>query len=88
MYNALNGSGDELYGVEPPSYYIKNLLLMLGVVAFPLALLSPIALLFRNEISQPLSDPHKVLTICVACFVWLILLVSRPHKVCLYKQVY
>ena len=30
LYNALSGSGDELYGVEPPMYYLKNLLLMVG----------------------------------------------------------
>lgn len=30
MYNALAGSGDELYGVEPASYYLKVRLRFIG----------------------------------------------------------
>jgi hypothetical protein len=41
LYNAIGGSGDELYGIEPASYYVKNLLLNMGV-AWPLVLLSPL----------------------------------------------
>jgi hypothetical protein len=43
LYNTLGGSGDELYGVEPPSYYIRNLFLNLGI-AWPLGAAAPILL--------------------------------------------
>lgn len=43
-YNVLDageGRGDELYGVEPASYYVKNLFLNTSV-AFPLAVALPL----------------------------------------------
>lgn len=43
-YNVLDageGRGDELYGVEPASYYVKNLFLNTSV-AFPLAVVLPL----------------------------------------------
>jgi len=39
-YNAIGGSGDELYGVEPVSYYLRNLFLNMGL-SWVLVLLSP-----------------------------------------------
>lgn len=44
QYNVLDageGRGDELYGVEPASYYVKNLFLNTSV-AFPLAVALPL----------------------------------------------
>lgn len=44
QYNVLDageGRGDELYGVEPVSYYVKNLFLNTSI-AFPLALALPL----------------------------------------------
>lgn len=45
LYNAVGATsgGDELYGVEPAAYYVKNLLLTMGPAA-PLAALSPLGL--------------------------------------------
>jgi len=31
LYNAIGGSGDELYGVEPASYYVRNLFFNMGL---------------------------------------------------------
>lgn len=53
-YNVLDagqGRGDELYGVEPASFYVKNLFLN-TTVAFPLA----IALPFLFSLIYPLAD--------------------------------
>lgn len=47
MYNVFANSGDELYGVEPVSYYIKNLLLT-TVSFFPLFLISLPCLLLHT----------------------------------------
>ena len=44
LYNAIGGSGDELYGIEPASYYIRNLLLTLGLASI-CSSLAPIAVL-------------------------------------------
>ena len=40
VFNAGEGRGDELYGVEPASFYVKNLLLNTSI-AFPLAVALP-----------------------------------------------
>lgn len=82
LYNALNGSGDELYGVEPISYYVKNLLLMVGLIGTPLAAVVPAALMCRLMIGEgKFQVEGKLWTICISAFMWVLLLFSRPHKV-------
>ena len=99
LYNALGGRGDELYGIEPASYYLKNLLLNLGPV-FPLACLLPTIVIFRwfafaaasiRKSSLKLSQGQRktrvsdeascILVLCACVFLWLLTLLSRPHKV-------
>lgn len=86
LYNAIGGSGDELYGVEPASYYIKNLFLNIGV-AWPLALVSPavyfvsVALRRPGSISTPLDGKVRGAVMHVQVLLWLAVLFSRPHKV-------
>jgi hypothetical protein len=82
-------SGDNLYGVEPISYYIKNLLLTTGL-ALPLVSLSLILEIiqiigwklqiftFDKKIHQFL-DSH-LLTMYIVLILWLGLLCTRPHK--------
>lgn len=56
-YNFLDageGRGDELYGVEPASYYLKNLFLNTSL-AFPLA----VALPFLALLLYPMADKVK-----------------------------
>ena len=73
-YNA-GGSGDELYGIEPVSYYVKNLLLNLNLVA-PLGLLAlPIQLL-----STKCNKDWNVVTMLSCIFMWMAITVPRPHK--------
>lgn len=58
QYNVLDageGRGDELYGVEPASYYVKNLFLNTSV-AFPLALVLPLLALFLYPMADKVSS--------------------------------
>jgi alpha-1,2-mannosyltransferase len=77
-YNAQEG-GDELYGVEPASYYLKNLGLNFGYATI-LGLLSlPVAMMQRVLGNHPLPVP--VLVVCIApLYLWLAIVVPRPHK--------
>jgi hypothetical protein len=52
LYNAIGGSGDELYGVEPASYYVKNLLLTMGS-SWALALLAPLVHTLHHALLLP-----------------------------------
>lgn len=57
LYNAI-GSGDELYGIEPASYYIRNLLLNMGL-SWMLVLLSPFILASEGLIARTIPKPNK-----------------------------
>ena len=71
LYNAKEG-GDELYGVEPASYYIKNLVLNFGYTALAGLVSLPLAAIQRNTL---------LLVSCVApLYLWLMIVVPRPHK--------
>lgn len=83
-YNVLDageGQGDELYGVEPASFYVKNLFLN-TTVAFPLA----IALPFLALVIYPLSDKvaqvelRQKLMLCSPGLLWLALMFAKSHK--------
>eukprot|EP00934_Nitzschia_sp_Nitz4_P000889 Nitzschia sp. Nitz4//scaffold291_size36643//2695//4605//NITZ4_007758-RA/size36643-processed-gene-0.24-mRNA-1//-1//CDS//3329546112//889//frame0 len=70
-YNIQQG-GDELYGVEPLEYYVKNLLLNFNYVAILGVLSLPFFLIGKR---------NRFLAILVApLYIWLALLGPRPHK--------
>ena len=69
-----SASGDLLYGVEPISYYVKNMLLMLGICA-PLGVLSVFLLPFAS-----LFEGKRVVVVASSACVWLAVMFSRPHK--------
>lgn len=73
MYNAAGG-GDELYGVEPLSYYIKNLLLNFNLVSLLWPLAWPVVYFSRNH------RDGMVLIILSSMYIWVALVFSRPHK--------
>jgi alpha-1,2-mannosyltransferase len=69
LYNTKAG-GDELYGIEPWTYYLKNLVLnfnyvVLGVFALPILLLK------RRDTLLVLLSPM---------YIWLLVVAPRPHK--------
>lgn len=76
-YNAA-GNGDSLYGVEPLSYYIKNLLLnlnamaILGAAALPLYLLSVLLSWKRLD--------GRTLAMLLTIPAWFAVTLPRPHK--------
>ena len=97
-YNVLgqggDGSGSELYGVEPASYYIKNLALNFHV-ALPAAVVAPLVLLLLAAMQQVAgkraasafptwvsSTPAaaSLATTCAAVFLWVGFMTSNPHK--------
>ena len=92
LYNVLNGSGDELYGIEPPMYYVKNLLLMVGLATFPLAIASPVLLLIRQFCITLKRNPNVdsnggiAWVLYLTAFIWMSLLFSRPHKVARFSR--
>jgi alpha-1,2-mannosyltransferase len=72
FYNALSSETDStLYGVEPWTFYAKNLFLNLNVVA----LVAPIAV-----IAMLLRRSWKTLAIVASPFVWVCLMMYLPHK--------
>eukprot|EP01031_Cornospumella_fuschlensis_P027210 gene27209-32875_t len=82
IYNTIGGSGssggDELYGVEPVSYYIKNLFLNCGlswlcVCAAPVVYGLAVAIKVYKVRSE-------VVTIWTVVVLWIGVLFSRPHK--------
>lgn len=81
MYNAIgSATGDELYGVEPASYYFKNLFLNTGV-ALPLMLCCPVVAALDFALTKRRDLDNTFLTIAVSTLLWIVVLFSRPHKV-------
>mmetsp|Transcript_28887 Transcript_28887/g.67827 ORF Transcript_28887/g.67827 Transcript_28887/m.67827 type:complete len:641 (-) Transcript_28887:2236-4158(-) len=79
LYNTQAG-GDELYGVEPLSYYVKNLLLNLSYVA-------PVGLMGIFPLIWGLLRPHSSssawtdgLGLMAPLYLWLAVVLPRPHK--------
>ena len=76
-YNAQSG-GDELYGVEPASYYGKNLLLNWNYIA-PLGLsFLPLSFVLRM-LGRPFPT-SLIVVLAGTIYPWLSLVVPRPHK--------
>ena len=67
-------SGDLLYGVEPMSYYIKNMLLMLGICA-PVGMLTLFLIPFTSTLER-----NRIVVVASCACVWLTVMLSRPHK--------
>eukprot|EP00532_Pseudo-nitzschia_australis_P017573 CAMPEP_0168249544 /NCGR_PEP_ID=MMETSP0141_2-20121125/2056_1 /TAXON_ID=44445 /ORGANISM="Pseudo-nitzschia australis, Strain 10249 10 AB" /LENGTH=573 /DNA_ID=CAMNT_0008185541 /DNA_START=83 /DNA_END=1803 /DNA_ORIENTATION=- len=79
LYNTQAG-GDELYGVEPFSYYVKNLLLNLNYVA-PVGLAGFLPLIWSFLWSRsPSSTWKEGLSLMAPLYLWLTIVVPRPHK--------
>jgi alpha-1,2-mannosyltransferase len=75
-YNA-RGGGDELYGVEPISYYIKNALLNINYMAGLSLIVLPVCF-YRRNLGSPLPTP--LVTLTASLYFWLAIVVPRPHK--------
>jgi alpha-1,2-mannosyltransferase len=71
IYNTKSG-GDELYGVEPWMYYIKNLLLNFNYTVVGITAVIPLFLLKQANSS--------LLTLLVPMYLWLAIVGPRSHK--------
>jgi alpha-1,2-mannosyltransferase len=86
-YNA-GGNGDELYGIEPTSYYIKNLILncnllvLFGSISLPIYWLScsnnSIVRLWQQYTFYPFDA--NIVSLLLSLPAWLAITVPRPHK--------
>ncbi|CAM9863175.1 unnamed protein product, partial [Laminaria digitata] len=79
--DAGEGRGDELYGVEPASYYLKNLFLNTSL-AFPLAVALPFLALLLYPMADKVakSELRQKLLLCSPGMLWLLVMFSKPHK--------
>jgi len=81
IYNT-KGQGDELYGIEPLSYYIKNIFLnlnfvsVLGIVALPVV---GVKALVQNRQANDSTFSAKMLLL-LPMYIWLAIVAPRPHK--------
>jgi alpha-1,2-mannosyltransferase len=85
-YNA-GGNGDELYGVEPTSYYIKNLLLNCNVLCLLGCLALPVYFMTHSKGAISSSSgtfevklDWNIVSILLSLPAWLLITVPRPHK--------
>lgn len=83
IYNAGNNN-DNLYGIEPLSYYLKNMILNLGLF-FPIALTYPLYQIIKRFIpynSNPTTSSNQLdkLSMFISLIIWLGILFTRPHK--------
>ncbi|CAJ1957975.1 unnamed protein product [Cylindrotheca closterium] len=73
IYNTKAG-GDELYGVEPWTYYIKNLLLNFNYVLIGVTGVLPLFVLKQDRRMQ------QLLILLLPMYAWLLVVAPRPHK--------
>ena len=77
VYNT-KGQGDELYGIEPLSYYVKNLFLNLNFVSI-LGLFALPVVMLQQLLQRDNAFASKMLVI-LPMYVWLVIVAPRPHK--------
>ncbi|CAM9197392.1 unnamed protein product [Hapterophycus canaliculatus] len=81
VFDAGEGRGDELYGVEPASFYVKNLFLNTSI-AFPLAVSLPFLALPLYPMADKVakSELRQKLLMCSPGLLWLAIMFAKPHK--------
>ncbi|ETN65544.1 glycosyltransferase [Anopheles darlingi] len=82
-YNVFTSHGPDLYGVEPASFYVKNLLLNHNLLAaltvlFPLVSIAATAL--RLKIDKSKLSPMMALWKLSPLYLWLAVFFIQPHK--------
>ncbi|KAJ1346047.1 hypothetical protein KIN20_000717 [Parelaphostrongylus tenuis] len=95
LYNVFSEHGPDLYGVEPLSYYLKNLVLNWNIAALLVPFAIPLSAL-NYLFSWQVSDEHKkwgipmhpsywrhyssVFLLFASLSAWCIIFFTRPHK--------
>ncbi|CAG0890674.1 unnamed protein product [Cyprideis torosa] len=76
-YNVFSKHGPNLYGVEPWTFYVKNLVLNFNLV-FPVALMAaPLTFVVAR---RPSSKSLSPLLVLVGFYFWLAIFFFQPHK--------
>ena len=84
LYNVFSNKGPDLYGVEPVSYYIKNLILnwnicfIFAVLSLPLAVGTEYYFSKRSKHYQPAIV--QFLIYLSPLYIWLSIFFLQPHK--------
>lgn len=79
VYNS-HGGGDELYGVEPFSYYVKNLALNFNVVSLLGVMALPAVWLMRCCGGRHSNAIGMETFLLMPMYIWMALIFPRPHK--------
>jgi len=80
VYNT-RGQGDELYGIEPLSYYAKNLFLNLNFVSILGLFALPVVVLKRLLTGCPTTEAFtSKMLVLLPMYIWLAIVAPRPHK--------
>ncbi|ODQ64776.1 hypothetical protein NADFUDRAFT_47355 [Nadsonia fulvescens var. elongata DSM 6958] len=84
LYNVINAndnSGPDIFGVEPWSYYVMNLILNFNIL-FPLSAISCVWILIPSnwiQFSVRMSK-FQLLTLLSSFYLWLAIFIVQPHK--------
>ena len=84
LYNVFSNKGPELYGVEPMSYYLKNLTLnfgpvwILGLLSMPIVCLSEYIISIKIKHYQPVYN--LALWYLSPIYCWMAVFFLTPHK--------
>ncbi|CAJ0951574.1 unnamed protein product, partial [Mesorhabditis belari] len=76
LYNVISGHGPELYGVEPVSFYIKNLILNWNIANLFAVISLPIVCYRNCAFNRKTTFPLLYLTFCA----WIAIFFLTPHK--------
>lgn len=77
-YNA-SGNGDTLYGVEPLSYYIKNLILNLNILSIFGFITLPLYIINSLKQGKQMIDSN-IFVVLLSLPIWCMITLPRPHK--------
>ncbi|ODV97008.1 hypothetical protein PACTADRAFT_79435 [Pachysolen tannophilus NRRL Y-2460] len=88
LYNVVNASeksGPAIFGVEPVSYYILNLLLnfnISGILGYLGIIISPLLNIFQKSDNnlKIFNENARLLTILLQLILWSAIFFSQPHK--------
>ena len=76
-YNLFNNN-DSLYGTEPLSYYLKNLILNFNIGIIGLLVLP--VMIFTRQRQQHRKEQRELRTLVYPLYLWILITFPRPHK--------
>lgn len=84
VYNIFSGKGPDLYGVESPMYYVKNLALNWNIVSIMAVLSLPVSvaveMYFRWKMPEYKPAVKQFVLYLSPLYIWLGIFMAQPHK--------